>query len=778
MVLRYARSLVRVLSRSVVLVALVALSWGLLLMSACTPQLASDEQGELDLNYQLLAPGDDGAQAQVVRRMHDAWEQGDWAAYAAAKADWLEQGPDGVGTARPTLYRALSELESDPFLTSVEDLPATLFLLAPFRNSLSPLTGILPFLSVHEGGVDAYDTFVDGIAWVVPLMVSCLVAAGLQGRGRLARAAPFRTGLRGVAASASCALVSLGCLVLAWLPALVFLGVRNGIGDLAFPVVAGSGGDFVVRPAAEALAWGALLCALTALLLSLVAHLSVSLFGSVVPAAAAFAATLAALVATHGAGWPAWLPMTYLDLPGVVGAFTYLPTVPLRAGATPSRGVVALVGWCALAAGGLALGEGALARGGARPASGGGPRATHLMDPRDGAAVTQTRGARRREALALMGSLARALLARPLPYALCALVAALLVWPLVLDAGMDAGAYERSGYQNELTRLSLLESGLEPGSAERAEARGMRDTLSAFVFSQGRSEGWRALGAYEDLRVGLYDRGSELVDPVGFDCAQVRARSRLLAGLAEGDFDVYPSARQMPLLVYLSWVLGTVPAAAWLVPAATICLAACDLVFGPALIAQAPAARSARLGASVGVSLLLSLAVVLVPLVLVSLGVALANGIGDASYPVVWVRAGEVCASTLGPTLSWTALLAGVSCLVVVTLGCAAALMGRSPRAAAVSLAVLAALGLACSAQATSSAALAPLSAALAALPLTCLDFARAAGFADCGVPVLCALPAGPAAGAAGLLLLSSACVACALARAPRKGRGGRHAAR
>lgn len=183
-----------------------------------------------------------------------------------------------------------------------------------------------------------YLSFVFGVApfafWLAPACVTALLIARHRCRGSLIQQAPVSFTVELGAGCVVASAIALVMLALVVIPGTAYATMRNGVGEMGYPVVFIQSGGVVATTVASALMSGAgvqaLASALVVVFLACIERATRS-FRSVCVAAAAMLA-LAALAVNASALAPAdsiasvalgWLPLTYLDVARVVGTAGY-----------------------------------------------------------------------------------------------------------------------------------------------------------------------------------------------------------------------------------------------------------------------------------------------------------------------------------------------------------------------------------------------------------------------------------------------------------------------
>ena len=248
--------------------------------------------------------------------------------------------------AEAALYRALAELDDPRLIEKSGEMPAVVY-LATNQFALAPVVFAIADLGFVPN--TTYDGSLEFLLWVVPLAAASFAGACLSERA----AAPVRLRLGGahaIVVGAVCGCVAAGAVAL---PAAVVSILRNGVGELAYPLAYLNGvGGSVVSSAGTLLGQRALMLVASALFFSALAHLSLRLARRAAPGVLAAAGVVAL------AAQPWWfsrsnslldaaylIPVTYLDPFRVTGggASTLVSTpASLIPGAGAGVGVLVL----------------------------------------------------------------------------------------------------------------------------------------------------------------------------------------------------------------------------------------------------------------------------------------------------------------------------------------------------------------------------------------------------------------------------------------------------
>lgn len=216
--------------------------------------------------------------------------------------------------AEAALYRALAELDDPRVIEDSGEMPAVVY-LATNQFALAPVVFAAADLGFAPN--TTYDGSLEFLLWVVPLAAASFVGVCLLERV----AAPVRPRLGGARAVVVGAVCGCAAAAAVALPAAVVAILRNGVGELAYPLayLNGAGGS-VVSSVGALLGQRALMLVTSALFFSALAHLSLRLARRAAPGVLVAAGVVAL------AAQPWWfsrsnslldaaylIPVTYLD---------------------------------------------------------------------------------------------------------------------------------------------------------------------------------------------------------------------------------------------------------------------------------------------------------------------------------------------------------------------------------------------------------------------------------------------------------------------------------
>lgn len=195
-----------------------------------------------------------------------------------------------------------------------------------------------------------------------------------------------------------------------------------------------------------------------------------------------------------------------------------------------------------------------------------------------------------------------------------------------------------------------------------------------------------------------------------------------------GSPETYATTADEPALYRAAEIAGTAPPLLLYVPAVAVAYAVLTAGGAPRALSQAPARRRASLLASVLLSAAASVALLAAAALPAMALQALRAGVGDPSYPVVFVQAGELVDLRLWQVLLRQLGLYALVALLAASLSAALRELSGTPAAGALAC-VAAGLAPTLPGYLDTNFALAPV---LAWLPTTYLDLAPAAGWPHC----------------------------------------------
>lgn len=257
----------------------------------------------------------------------------------------------------------------------------------------------------------------------------------------------------------------------------------------------------------------------------------------------------------------------------------------------------------------------------------------------------------------------RSIICSKLFVALC-VVAALVVSLPVLFSLPTGGDY-RYSVESVQTQYSFLKKQLDSGEYDSAPQE-LKDLIGqeldafekALAGSDSPQRYYTALAQQEKAFAKEGEQG--YVDD-GESSQSLESAWRLTARIAELDHPVYyGSADKLPVLLYIASLPTTVPFIVFLLPLmGGIALAA--LGYRRSFIDQVPLANWKQLSSAGLASMLAGIMGLVLSCLPVALYLGLRNGLGDASYPVVFVHAGEVvertCLLQVALSLVWCFLV-------------------------------------------------------------------------------------------------------------------------
>lgn len=651
------------------------------------------------------ATADGQGERELLTAVAESWARGDeqsaYRTYADLAQYRYEHTMDSSRSRHlfdEAFYRALGSLPDAHLYQMGEHVPASLWLVSADKGALLPLAQIVPGLMRQDGSISSYNDTADSYLWLVPIVAVCAHAARLQRRGRLVTLAPARASLRFIAASLATTAVALLLEALMWLPAVAVALVRGGWGSLSYPVVYGSGSDIIVKDVGTVLLQYACLMLVISLAVSLLMQLSVLLVRSAVPGTVLVLSCLLLLM-----GNPAYyertspfyssaalLPFSYLDVARVVGEFRAVETPAGLPGVTFGGGMVVYVVFDILLAfavaliaelsqgGGVSFSRGLTA---ARAASVSGGRHVarpsrsdglpcRVASPRHTAAGTNAcvdtssmlpSGIEIVRCLDYARYLTVLLVSSPAFFLAVFFLGAVLFLPFAASVTIDVSAYQQRGYRDN-DRVVLSEAARDGSGGGDAEA--LLADLDRYLSSKERPQQYRELATYLEHYAASAESGVTCGMFRG-DPASARAQASLLRALAPMGGRLYTRADTMPALVYLSYVMGSVPAMILLVPIVAISWQVARLSRKGTLLGQVPFSGTVvsllQIGVVVG-GVLISFLLVFAVVVAI---VAARNGIGAWDYPALAMQWGGYVTLPVGTALARTVvMLAAASAFV------------------------------------------------------------------------------------------------------------------
>lgn len=455
------------------------------------------------------------------------------------RVEYLESGITRVEQELSASYAdALVNAGEEGVYTSSSSMPALLYPLDTGRLILAPLSPLLPFLQISDGGYSFYDGSKEYLLWVATAVAVSFLAARLNKRGKLIIQAPMGEPGRLVASSVWASAFAMLAVFAINLPGIIAALVKNGPGSPFYPIGYIQFATPVIKPAWLVFAQTTILQFLMAAFISLVVHLAVKIANSPALGIVFVCALMGVTMVPGYYGRSMALrefallnPLTYANTELTVGAYSPYPTTQLvnLPGLCFERGAITLV--CAIAIEVLAIFLLCVAgkSGCARPMF-----PTGLDRGAFIASQTTTRSGPYTAAVAYVRAMGKLLLHSPV-LAVCAVAmsTAMLVPALVEmfpdTDGVSAGRY-RDGELRSIDRY--LERDAANMDAEGKTAlENMRDALSGFVYAPTPAEGFRSLATYERARGELSAADATLLQSIGIEPetpSRAEARALLL----------------------------------------------------------------------------------------------------------------------------------------------------------------------------------------------------------------------------------------------------------
>lgn len=257
-------------------------------------------------------------------------------------------------------------------------------------------------------------------------------------------------------------------------------------------------------------------------------------------------------------------------------------------------------------------------------------------------------------------------------YVRCAVIilGILLLIPMFYPLPMGDNGYTRESFEAQWDS-PMGEVYLAPGSpmpqALGSAISQSRALIVNILSAHEGSEYWKAVAAYENYRLELAktQSGTTLTDDFDVNTL-LEARVRLLQGIASsGDPIYFWKSTDVRALYYVPYVLANVPYFLVFLPVVAVALACCRASSQGRLLAHVPLGFAVRYSLTVFslfATSLCSLLVVCVPGFLVAL---LKNGLGDISYPVVYVSSGQIVETSMGAVVAESFVLGATVCLML-----------------------------------------------------------------------------------------------------------------
>ena len=234
-----------------------------------------------------------------------------------------------------------------------------------------------------------------------------------------------------------------------------------------------------------------------------------------------------------------------------------------------------------------------------------------------------------------MRALAKVVLKSPIPW-IAVLICQLMLLAPFIRGDQSMGYF--MGTEELQTRLFEAQKNMEAG---------VYDTMPPEVLERQREDISIMLRAtttddpheYARLRADLVENDLEAFDAgnlSGSTRMELESKHRFFTLLSEqADARIYLSYREMPALYYLASAYTTVPLIVWVLPAIMMTASLTRAVRGKTLLAQAPLGRVVSCAAQALVLVTLGIASIAL-IALVPFAVTLlANGLGEATYPIV-----------------------------------------------------------------------------------------------------------------------------------------------
>lgn len=185
------------------------------------------------------------------------------------------------------------------------------------------------------------------------------------------------------------------------------------------------------------------------------------------------------------------------------------------------------------------------------------------------------------------------------------------------------------------------------------------------------------------------DENEQLIDALGYgdgssdtDIEAHKVYSEQLSLLEEPP--EYSNSTELPAILHVSLAPSSLPSALALLPGVAAAWVVACCTDKERLLGGAVVPRVFGLCIRCLIAALIALAVLILALLPPAAASALRNGVGDGSYPVVFVQAGEIVTLTAGECAAWTILLLALSNALIAVLGSAASSVFGTRRASLV----------------------------------------------------------------------------------------------
>ncbi len=245
-------------------------------------------------------------------------------------------------------------------------------------------------------------------------------------------------------------------------------------------------------------------------------------------------------------------------------------------------------------------------------------------------------------------------------------VALAVVFALGSVLPQDTGAFVFEAPYLKQNFLDVLKEEIETGGFDTApqviKESNERQLELLEITQQG--DLTRSLAAQVELAridLDLYESGNLMADPL-----MLQAKYALLNNLAQrSDPALYGTTAEEPGLYRVAEVVGTLPP--MLVPLIPVVVGFLVLknMESRRLLFQSPCSTISKMGAAIIAVTMLSLAVFLVSLVPAFVINTVSHGLGDPTYPAVFIQGGAIISTTIGGVLLRTFILVAMIALFV-----------------------------------------------------------------------------------------------------------------
>lgn len=606
----------------------------------------------------------------------EAYDTGDMSSFYSALADYNEITATSSSMSRveseliSAQYRALAENGASTSYDSSGTMPGTLYAISGQNYLLAPFAQLAPvlFSSTENDGL-SYTGSIDYLLWTVPLITIPCIVASMQTKRRLISNIPASPRRLAVITVASCTIVTAVVSALICIPGIAAATIRNGFGNLSYPVSHLAYTTVVTDSVLVAIAQHVALYCLLCLVFSLLICLSVQLFDSIVPGAVLSvllsATTLFPGYFTGGMALrkiAAYLPSTYLNIGLAAGSYYATPLAATCA----LRGVSFLMGvkvlgvtaTCLLAALLLMAPLGHVRFWGSKP------KRTRFKNQKPTSTQHQNEYFNGNAMREYMVSQIRVGTKSLELWAATGVMALAIAAPTLLPISFSSREFSVTRYQNEeLQRASaaLSKDALLANPEEQQAVQQLCDDLRSFVYASSVKEQCKHLAQYERHSLLADKDWSSALSAIReepFDRTQSEAKAIFLEEVASLPKPIlYTISTLMPTDVYLSYLYKSMPVVFWFLPATIAVALLISKRRRGSLLEQAPLSIKSELTSIALASLILAVLSLAAALALGSIPSLVKTGLADTPYPVVLIIGPAVLKTTTTRYLVCSTLL-------------------------------------------------------------------------------------------------------------------------